>query len=427
MTATKAQARSGDTLAGKYVLQECIGAGGMGAVFLAEDRARTRRIAIKVLHPHLAGDELFARRFRAEATAATRMQHRGSAEVIDFDVAGDGPWFIAMALVPGQSLGQLLEEAALSLPRALGIFAGILDALDAAHACAVIHADIKSDNFMVEETAAGDVVTMIDFGLAQLDGVVAEPGVLAGTPEYIAPEIIRGGVPTIASDLYGAGVVLYELLTGTTPFAGGTPGQVLRRQLEAPVVPPSQHRPGGGIPAALDRIVLRVLAKDPDARFASTQALRDALATVPASPAACARGSVVSRAPAGAASRAPSRFARGSDAGGPGQQTQLRHAIARALVRGDLPEIAGGYVALAAALASEQRLGAAICELEEGLDVLTATQPPAGPEARAATDQLVASLAALYDLAGEPQKARRVFAREDARATVVERAPALPG
>jgi serine/threonine protein kinase len=425
VTATKAQARSGDTLAGKYVLRECIGAGGMGAVFLAEDRARTRRLAIKILHPHLATDELFARRFRAEAAAATRMQHRGSAEIIDFDVAGDGPRFIAMALLPGRPLGQLIEEAAISISRALGIFAGILDALDAAHACAVIHADIKSENFMVEATAAGDVVTMIDFGLAQLDGVVADPGVLAGTPEYVAPEIIRGDAPTIASDLYGAGVVLYELLTGTTPFAGGAPREVLQRQLDQPAAPPSRRRPGRGIPEALDQIVLRVLAKDPRARFASTRELRDALAALSASPAPSARGSLASRVPAGAASPPRPRFARGSDVGGPGQ-TQLRHAIAISLVRGDLPGLAGGYVALAAALTSEQRLGAAICELEEGLDVLTATRPPAGPEARAATDELIASLAALYDLAGEPQKARRVFAHEDARATIFDGALALP-
>jgi serine/threonine protein kinase len=421
--------KPGDVLAGKYVLHECIGAGGMGAVFRADHPTLARQVAIKVIHPHLAAHLMFVRRFHDEALAASRVRHRGSVGIIDFGVATGGMPFIAMELLRGRPLGRIISEEILPLPRALGILDQILDALDAAHTCSVVHGDVKSDNFMVEQQAHDDVVTMIDFGLARLDGAATSPGLLAGTPEYIAPELVRGAPPTSASDLYGAGVILYELLTGTMPFGGGSTSEILRRQREEAVIPPSRRRPDRGIPAAADAIVLRALAKDPGARFASAQEFRSALGSRALGRDVSAQARRRWRAaPASAGPGAPiclpiappdsHRVARGSDAGVAGQD-ELRRAIASALVQGDVRGIAEGYAALADTLAREHHLGAAIHELEEGIDVVTAGQGLIGADPDEPVSRLVASLAALYELTSEDGKARRALACADGRATLV--------
>jgi serine/threonine-protein kinase len=241
----------------------------MGVVFLADQPALGRTVAIKILHPELASDPSLARRFRDEARAASRVRHAGSVAILDCDVTAGGTPFIVMEHVAGRALGQILGEQELPLRRVLSIADQILRALEAAHACGVIHADVKCDNFLIDERPDGDAVTMIDFGLASLDGIWMSSGFVAGTPEYLAPELIRGSPPSIASDLYGAGVILYEMLTGAAPFTGDTSGEVLSRQLRDEVIAPSLRQPDRGIPPALDEIVLRALAKDPRRRFAS--------------------------------------------------------------------------------------------------------------------------------------------------------------
>jgi serine/threonine protein kinase len=389
----------------------------MGVVFLADHTALSRRVAIKILHPHLAAHAMFTRRFRDEAQAASRVRHHGSIEVIDYDVATDGTEFMVMELARGRSLGEILDEQEIPLQRALGILDQILEALDAAHACSVIHADIKSDNFMVDLQPDGDVVTMVDFGLAQLDGAAANRGLVAGTPEYLAPELVRGEPPTCASDVYGVGVILYELLTGATPFASGPTSEILRCQLEEAVVPPSSRRPDRRIPCTIDRIVLRALAKDPGARFASARDFRTALASV-----SLERETSILLRPRPEATEPPPwgarRFARGSDARGAGHD-ELRSALAGALASGDIPGIAGAYMALANALAGELMLGAAICELEEGLDVLTGAREPTGAAFLEPVGQLVVALEAMYELGGESRRARSAVASADDRATLI--------
>ena len=392
----------------------------MGIVFRAEQPALSRTVAIKLLHPDLVSDAVFAHRFQDEARAASRVRHAGSVAVLDCDVTADGAPFIAMEHVAGRTLGRLLAEHELPLSRVLAIASQILCSLEAAHACGVIHADVKSDNFLVDVRPEGDVVTMIDFGLAMIDGEWIDSGFVSGTPEYMAPELIRGEAPTIASDLYSVGVILYEMLTGAAPFTGETSQEILSRQLEDDVVPPSLRQPDRGIPPGLDQVVLRALDKEPQARFATAgefaaalrgvTSVRDlparircqacsALAESLARP--CRRcGEPVRWTPSRTTPDAPTRncgsprrsCARGPLAGGTDPEV-LRGAIAAALIRGDAAAIADGYVELASELARRKRIASAVRELEEGVDVLTAGASDEG--STEPVRRLVAALAAL--------------------------------
>jgi serine/threonine-protein kinase len=213
--------------------------------------------------------------------------------------------------------------------RAVDMMEQILRALGAVHAAGVVHGDVKSDNFLVETAAGRDRVTLIDFGLARLagapHGIDTEDGevMVSGTPEYMAPEIVGGDPPTCASDLYAAGVILYELLTGTTPFGGGTPVEIMMRHARAAVIPPSLRSPERDLPPALDRVVLRALCKTPEARFPDAATfVRELRAAVAAPRPPAARPEVHdhaalpgSRTGSYVAPRPRARWARGSDCG----------------------------------------------------------------------------------------------------------------
>lgn len=319
----------GEVIEGRYMLRSCIGEGGMGSVYLASQPGLGRMVAIKVLHRELAGAPVHVHRLREEAKLARRVRSASSVGMIDCGELPDGTPYLVMEYVPGEALGQVSAEQPFSLARAVEVMEQILGALGAVHAAGVVHGDIKSDNFLVETVAGRDRVTLIDFGLARLADAPHELDVeqgevmVSGTPEYMAPEIVGGAAATRASDLYAAGVILYELLTGTTPFGGGTAVEIMLRHAREAVVPPSLRSPERDLPPAIDRIVLRALRKTPEARFADAAAfareLRAAAAAVqppaarpelhdqaalPASPTA-SDGAPLPRA----------RWARGSDCG----------------------------------------------------------------------------------------------------------------
>ncbi|HEY8141757.1 MAG TPA: serine/threonine-protein kinase, partial [Kofleriaceae bacterium] len=350
-----------DLFGERYALGELIGEGGMGRVFRAEQRASCQSVAVKFLRPSLAGDADMLRRFHTEVRAASLLSHPNLVAVIDYGVAVPGGPFLVMEYVHGTSLTDLLyNDGPLAPRRAAGLLDQILAALEAAHGAGVIHADIKSDNILVESSSRGDGVKIIDFGLARLrrraDVASSREELLCGTPEYLAPEVIGGRAPAAASDLYAAGIILFELLTGTTPFAGGTSRQVLKRQLTESVMPPSLRRPDRPIPAALEQVVLQALAKDPTARFADATSFRGALAEA-------IDRMTDDMLPAG----------RLGVAGRHEQDERLRlqyAAIALALQRGALDEIAEGYLELARTLVGAGQLAVAIRELEEGIDVV---------------------------------------------------------
>ncbi len=267
-----------------YELVDVIGAGGMGVVFDAESDGR--HVAVKLLTTQRLADERALRRFRDEALVGCIVRHPNLAATLEHGDTDNGVPFLVMERVCGETLGTRIQRDGIpSLSRAVTLVQQILAGLGALHAAGIVHGDVKSDNVLVERLDDGrDHARLIDFGLAHVQFAVNEevrrPGpdeeLVSGTPEYMAPEVIRGQGSSMASDLYAVGVILYELITGSTPFAGGTPCEITRRHLEDDVVPPSL-RCEGDLPAMLERIVLRALAKAPSERFASATAFAAAL------------------------------------------------------------------------------------------------------------------------------------------------------
>jgi tetratricopeptide (TPR) repeat protein len=272
----------GRVLGGKFRLRSYIGAGSSGTVYQADQVALGRTVAVKILNPELASDARLVSRFHDEALAASRLNHPNTVSVIDYGQTEDGLLYIVMEYLRGVSLTRLIEdESPLPADRIVDLATQILFGLEEAHEAGVVHADLKSDNIVVEHRRGGwYLVKVVDFGIARIMGAPRsdeDERTICGTPEYMAPEVIGGKEPTFASDLYSVGVILYEMLTGRTPFVGGASIEVLTRHLrEAPALP-SAVRPELGIHAKLEQVVMRALAKQPAERYASATELRSAM------------------------------------------------------------------------------------------------------------------------------------------------------
>lgn len=264
----------------KFRLRACIGIGGSGAVFRADQIALGRTVAVKILSSALAGDPRLVRRFQDEALAASRLNHPNTVSVIDYGQSPDGLLYLAMEYVKGPTLTQLVaNEHPLPHDRVLEIVGQILAGIEEAHLAGVVHADLKSDNVIVDQRRPDwDVVKVVDFGIARLITAPreGEDRNICGTPEYMAPETITGAPPSFVSDLYSVGIIFYELLCGETPFVGGTTVEILTRQLRHAPVPPTQRRPGE-IPPEIEAVVMRALAKHPSDRFADAATFRAAI------------------------------------------------------------------------------------------------------------------------------------------------------
>ena len=257
---------------GPYVLGRRLGAGGMGAVYESVRVSDGKRVEIKVPYCEMLDQDYAKRRFRDEGIAGGVVAHPSLARVLEYAECGAVPYLV-MELVHGVRLSPY--RGLPTLRRAALIVQQLLDGLAALHGADIIHGDVKTDNVLIGHD--GDV-KLIDFGLAHVHGETPTTRIVSGTPDYMAPEVIRGEGSTPASDTYACGVILYELVTGSTPFGGGTSAEIVRRHLTEQVVPPSLRRADIEIPAILERIIMRALEKDPAKRFTTATAFADALA-----------------------------------------------------------------------------------------------------------------------------------------------------
>jgi serine/threonine protein kinase len=256
------------TLPGGYVILDLVGIGGMGRVYRAEQRTLGRTVAVKVIHPHLLGDESAAARFIAEARAASRLNHPHSVGVIDFGKTEDGHLYLVMEFLRGRDLASVAyEEGPLPIRRIVSILRQALEALAEAHHYGIIHRDLKPENIVLEPLrSGGDFVKVVDFGLAKIvEGprltAITSPGVICGTPDYMSPEQGRGGVVDPRSDLYAVGVILFQMLTGRLPFEADTATQVVLMHLSIPAPDPRQVAPERNVPDELAKVVAKALAK----------------------------------------------------------------------------------------------------------------------------------------------------------------------
>ena len=248
---------------GRYRILRKLGSGGMANVYLAEDEDLGRRVAIKILNDRYANDEAFTERFRREAKSAAALSHPNIVSIYDRGQAEGRP-YIAMEVIEGRSLKELIVNSGpLPIGEAVEYAKQILSALRFAHRHGIIHRDIKPHNILLGNE---NRLKVTDFGIARYGpSQMTEVGSIMGTAQYLSPEQARGAPVTASSDLYSAGIVLYEMLTGKTPFTGETPIEIAMKHLNEPPRPPSELRPE--ISPELDQIVLRSLAKDPNERY----------------------------------------------------------------------------------------------------------------------------------------------------------------
>jgi eukaryotic-like serine/threonine-protein kinase len=273
------------SILGSYRILSEIATGGMGTVFRAEHVLLHRPAALKLLRADLTTDADLVQRFINEAKAVTACKHPGIVEVYDFGYTDEGDAFIVMEFLEGETLGHRLLRTRLTEPEAAAIAHGIASALKAAHKVGVIHRDLKPDNvFLVPDPDGGpDRTKVLDFGIAKLADSIQNSnrrtatGILMGTPLYMAPEQAReASTIDTRADLYSLGCILYHMLVGHPPFVAEGAGEIISLQMFGEVVPPSQLAP---FTPEMEWVVLRLLEKEPTARFDSAAALAAALAS----------------------------------------------------------------------------------------------------------------------------------------------------
>jgi serine/threonine-protein kinase len=272
---------------GNYRAISLLGEGGMGAVYLAEHPAIGRRVAVKVLHKNYIRDENLLTRFLNEARAANAIRHPNIIEILDSGTIADGTPFLVMELLEGESLGTRIRRVgALPMQSAVEFCYQTASALGAAHKKGIVHRDLKPDNLFVvpdPHDPERERIKVLDFGIAKLqqsanDSVKTRTGTLMGTPIYMSPEQCRG-TKTVdhRSDIYSLGIIFFEMLCGQPPFVSEGFGELVNMHLN--VAPPAPSTQNANVPPALDAIVLKMLSKNPDERFADMGELMTALKT----------------------------------------------------------------------------------------------------------------------------------------------------
>jgi serine/threonine-protein kinase len=268
---------------GEYRIERLLGEGGMGSVYGAIQPEIGARVAIKVLRRELSRDPRLVKRFTDEARAVNKVRHPNIIDIFAFGRLADGRQYFVMEFLDGEPLAARLARGPVPVSEARRLLIQACDALEAAHAERIVHRDLKPENLWIATPRHGQpYLKILDFGIAKLTeereaGATTDLGAAMGTPHYMSPEQCRGEAVDHRTDIYAMGVLLYLMWSGRFPFEGASYLAVVSQQVTAVPPPPSTHRP---IAAALERLILRCLEKDPARRPASARALGDELAAV---------------------------------------------------------------------------------------------------------------------------------------------------
>src|SRR5215831_16207293 len=266
----------GRTLNHRYLVEDKIGEGGFGAVFRGKQIATGREVALKILHPHNVNDETIVARFRREAEACSKLRDPHTVTTYDFDETPDGILYLAMELLRGRALHHLQKaDGPLGATRVLRILDQVAASLTEAHANGIVHRDMKPENVFIESRAGEDQVKVLDFGIAKVMSddrqipALTAVGQTLGTLEFMSPEQLRGQKLDGRSDIYALGMMAYEMLTGKLPFQSAkNPIDIINFHMKTEAPAPSRLDANLEIPKAVDDIILKMVQKDRDHRFA---------------------------------------------------------------------------------------------------------------------------------------------------------------
>ena len=274
-SASKTADLVGSVIAERYHITKKLGEGGMGAVYLGEHVKMGRLSAIKVMSQSMANDPDSIARFNREAANAARINHPNVCAIYDFGETPDGVIYLAMEYIKGEALTDLIErEGALTAHRAVRIIRQAGEALQTAHDMSIVHRDLKPDNIMIAQGREGDIVKIVDFGIAKAMGPeegqnVTKTGLVVGTPEYMSPEQLSGDKLDGRSDIYSLALVLFRMLTGDLPFQADSAQEVMIKRLTDEPMSLNVVLPEGNFPEALQQVMTRALARMPGERYAS--------------------------------------------------------------------------------------------------------------------------------------------------------------
>lgn len=380
-TTTAKDSRVGEVLDGKYRLDATLGQGGMGAIYRATHLMLDKQVAVKLIKPELVTSPDIVRRFQREARAAGNLNHPNIAAAYDLGQTSDGTLYIAMELINGPSLKDVIRSGGpMAVDRIVRIMRQVGDALALAHRHNIIHRDLKPHNVMLATGNGVEVPKLLDFGIAKTfddaSTQLTATGFVLGTPQYMSPEQAAGRPIDGRSDLYSLGIILYEMLIGEVPFNDPSTPAVLVKHLTEPPSPPSSRRPDVAVSPVLESIALRLLAKEPADRYQSADefvaALPDAAGPTVAVPRVDQDATVVlgSTPPSAMPARAPSQ----ADATVVAAPLSTSASYAPTVMPMPTPPSAAAAGAAAAAATAATVMGAG-----------AATKPPAAPAPAAAT------------------------------------------
>jgi len=279
----------GTNIAGQFDVVARIGAGGMGAVYRADQPEMNRSVAVKILHSRYLSRKDLVSRFRREARAMSHLSHPNTARVFLYGQLGDGACYLVMEYLEGKNLAQVVRsEGPMDPMRALRVMIPVCGALEEAHRAGIIHRDLKPENiFLTSQGNIPDFPKVLDFGLAKVTEremgpgsmVLTREGMVFGTPEFMSPEQARGKTLDARSDIYSLGIILFELLTGKLPFEAKQPIEYIQLHVHGKPMALAE-RLERDYPAGLEAALMKAIEKDPDNRFPSASAFGDALQDV---------------------------------------------------------------------------------------------------------------------------------------------------